>query len=215
MCEVDRNFCLIDGMRLSRLCAHRHHRSAPRLLSAPSRWLRCLRVSPQDAYDFFRDLLVSLVVEGGVEVRRRLFWPNSLQTFRAFFSPSSSPARSPRCPLPSPSSAGFGRATPASNENTATPRRPSNRPRLRLPQTKRSPAVGATRTLAVKTQRATIQAPRLLQALASSPGHSLRGFGGDLPEDQAKPAQARPSLSNLASDKSPWYVIPFIVLLRS
>lgn len=178
-------------------------------------------MSPQGAYNFFSDPLVSVVAiveDGDVRrsERRRLSWPNSFQTFRAFFfSPLSSPAKSPRCPLPSPSFVGSGRATPANNENPAMPRRLSNRRRLLLPQTRRSPAVGATRTVVAKIRTATTQAPQLPQVLANSPAHSLRGFVGHLHDDRVKPARARPFLSILASDKSQQYVRPFIILLRS
>ena len=177
-------------------------------------------MSPQGAYNYFSDPLVSVVAtieDGDVRrsERRRLSWPNSFQTFRAFFSPLSSPAKSPRCPLPSPSFAGSGRATPANNENPAMPRRPSNRPRLLLPQTRRSPAVEATRTVVAKIRIATTQAPQLPQVLANSPERSLRGFVRHLHDDRVKPARARPFLSNLASDTSQLYVRPFTIQLRS
>lgn len=174
---------------------------------------------PQDVYNFFRGSLVPVVAiidDGDVQSagqRRRLSWPNSPQTFRAFYSPSSSPAKSPRCLLPSPSSASSGHATPANNENPATLRRPSNRPRHPLPQTRRSPAVEATRTVVAKIQRATVQAHQLLQVLASSRAHSLKGFVRH--GDRVKPARAEPFLSILASDKSQLYVIPFVTLLES
>lgn len=170
-------------------------------------------------YIFFRGPLLSVVslsppTTATSRARRRLFWPNSLQTFRAFSSPLSSSAKSPRCPLRSPSSAGSGRATLASKESPATPQPPLNRPLLPLPPTRLSPAVEATRTVAAKTQRAITQALRLLQALASSLGHSPRSFARRLPGDQAEPARARPFLSNLASEKSQQYVLHFITPLR-
>jgi len=185
------------------------------LLAAPSRWLRCLlRTRTTSSQTLLSPSSpISRTATSRSDVR--LHWPNSLQTFRAFFSPSSSPVKSLRCPLPSPSSAGSGRVTPANNENPATPRRPSNRPRLPLQQTRHSPAAEATRIVVAKTQTATTQAPQLLRAMASSPAHSHTGFGQHLPDDRVKPARAGPCLSNLASNKSQQYVIPFIALLGS
>jgi hypothetical protein len=205
-------------MRLSRLYAHRHNRRTP-LLTAPSRWLRCLprtrTISSETLLSPSSSPSLRTRTATSGQVRRRLSLAKQSPNISAFFSPSSSPAKSPRCPLPLPSSASSGRATPANNESPATPRRPSNR--LRLPASTDQTFAGSGSDSHRRSENP--ESDYSGSSAATGPGklsaHSLRGFGRPLPGDRVKEARAGPFLSNLASDKSQQYVIPFITLLRS